>query len=68
LELGPDVQFERRVVREPTFERAYFEQVMAPAFEQYGAQAERFADVVIDAAREFEIVWQEFRGSLDIAE
>jgi uridine kinase len=64
LDVPLELQLQRRQEREPGFDRDYFNEVMVPAFERYGADAKRRADVVIDGSGPQEQVWQAFRRAL----
>ncbi len=62
LRVAPEAQLARRLARQPGTDRRYFEAVVRPAFDRYGAAAEQVADVVLDGNRPAEAVWREFRA------
>ncbi len=67
LDIPLSAQLERRLAREPNFDRDYFEQVMVQAFAHYGAEAAEHADAVLNAGSDPEVLWRQFR-SLIVAE
>jgi uridine kinase len=64
IQIGIDAQLGRRLSREPEFNADYFHQVLVPNYANFGAEAEKYADQVIDGEQDPLAVLASFQNIL----
>jgi uridine kinase len=64
IKIGADAQLRRRLAREPEFDAEYFNQVVVPNYARFGAEAERYADYVVDGEQDSLTVLASFQNIL----